>query len=133
MTKSRIKKLRRLVRVTEHLYRQNAAELARLGNERVEKSDAALDAEGHLANLPPDWALLHSQAIGRAARLRTALGAASNKLAEQSEVTGAAMSRQKSAELKLKCELEKQTHAAEGQAMESILDSIVRDRKTSSR
>lgn len=96
--KSRSRKLRRLVRVTELIYRQQSAELAGLNHHHAGIAEAVAVAESYLDRDAPGYDFMSELAIARAGRLRTELKELEAALNKQRELTSAALAGRKGAE-----------------------------------
>lgn len=119
-----IKKLRRLVRVTTLLYRQEAAEAAKLQGER---SSLLESLEGAAQRLDADAtsAFDASLAIAWAARRRQELTRTDAELEDQLKIAGSALASMKGAENRLASERSKLEREAELRTLEQVIESVV--------
>ncbi len=121
----RIDKLRRLVRVTKLLYRQESAEVARLQGERsslvelMESATHRLDADGASA-------FDASLAIAWVGRRRQELVQADARLDQQLMTASSALASAKGAESRLSSEQGELERAAEQRVLEQVIDNVVR-------
>lgn len=121
----RIDKLRRLVRVTKLLYRQEAAEVARLQGERSSLLDSMESAAQRL-DADATSAFDAGLAIAWAGRRREELGRADARLEDQLKAAGSALASMKGAESRLTSEQGKLDRAAERRSLEQVIDNVVR-------
>lgn len=121
----RIDKLRRLVRVTNLLYRQEAAEVARLQGER---SSLVELMESATVRLDSDTASAFdaSLAISWVARRRQELANTDVELDLQLKVASSALASVKGAESRLEGEKAKLDRAAEQSLLEQVIENVVR-------
>jgi hypothetical protein len=120
-----IDKLRRLVRVTKLLYRQEAAEVAKLQGERSSLLDSMESAAQRL-DADSTSAFDASLAIAWAGRRRRELARADGRLEEQLKSAGSALASLKGAESRLTSEEDKLERAAEMRALEQVIENVVR-------
>lgn len=119
-----LKKLRRLVRVTNLLYRQEAAEVAKLQGERssllesMESAAQRLDAETTSAF---DAGL----ALAWAARRRHELTKTDSDLEDQLKIAGAALASLKGAESRLENEQSRLERESERRTLEQVIENVV--------
>jgi hypothetical protein len=98
MTRLRVDRLQRLVRITGLIYRQQAAEVARLRAESHGISDEVGAAVACFERGSDGNVVLAQLSLARAARLRREGGEGEQRLGAQIEVAGAAFAGSKSAE-----------------------------------
>ena len=120
-----IKKLRRLVRVTKLLYRQEAAEVAKLQGERSSLLQSVESAAQHL-DAETTSAFDASLAIAWASRRRHELTRAEAELEDQLKIAGSALASLKGAESRLASEETKLERAAELRTLEQVIENVVR-------
>ena len=130
MSRLRIEKLRRLVRVTEILYAQQVAELAKMSQARDDIALSAECARGCIDSGDAGGALFPQLTIARAARLRKQLLDCDGKLAAQLEIASSALAGLKAAASSLEDERSKVERAATERALEDIIDRVARRRET---
>lgn len=131
MTRLRISTLRRLVRVTELLYRQQAVQVAQLSQARAEISRLAASAEGFLDGDYAALATLPELAVARAARLRRLLVESDGSLEARIDIASGALAGFKGAESRLSAERARASQAANDRSLDEVIDFVVRRRQTS--
>ena len=125
MTSKRLGQLKRLVRVTDLVYRRAAADLAQLNYERDLLSDAAAQAELVLADLPVQQSSLHRQTLGQVSRCRKRLAAMTERTNVQMDRTSNAMIGKQGADQMLKNEEDVRAQTEATRSMDEILESLV--------
>lgn len=124
-----IRKLRRLVRVTNLLYRLEAAEVAKLQGERSSLLDS-MESAAHRLDAEDVSAFDANLAIAWAAKRRQELVRADTLLEDRLKAAGSALASFKGAESRLSSEQDKLDRAAELSALEQIIENVVRRRSS---
>lgn len=125
MDPRRIDRIRRLVRVTRLIYRQQAAEVVALRVEHEEKQMAATDSAKRLESqdVPTPFAQM---ALNRADRLRVEAAGADRRLRESLEMARAALVSMKGAEARLVADHRAMDSSRERQNLDEVLEMLTR-------
>ena len=121
----KIDKLKRLVRVTQLLYRQEAAEVARLQGERTDLLQS-MDVAVQRLDADATFSFEAGIALPWAGRPRRETARAYTKLESQLSAAGSALASLKGAESRLSSERGKLEKEAESKELEQVIENVVR-------